>query len=107
MTLRIGLLVLALILSGCNISVTSFPESSVPPVENTVEPTEVPPTPYPDTPAPPSLAAPLIEAPAFIDIQFFNVLDGSGATETYIVRTNDGGSHWYDVTPPDLDAAGF
>lgn len=107
MILRIGLLVLALILSGCNISVTSFPASPELPVENTVEATEAPPTPYPDTPAPPSIDAPLIEAPEFIDIQFFNELDGWGITETYLVRTNDGGINWYNVTPPDLDEAGF
>lgn len=107
MTLRIGLLALAFLLSGCNISVTSFPASPEPSVENTIEPTEAPPTPYPDTPAPPSLDAPLIEAPAFIDIQFFNELDGWGLTETYIVRTNDGGINWYNVTPADLDEAGF
>lgn len=107
MTLRIGLLALAFLLSGCNISVTSFPASPEPSVENTIEPTEAPPTPYPDTPAPPSLDAPLIEAPAFIAIQFFNELDGWGLTETYIVRTNDGGINWYNVTPADLDEAGF
>ena len=107
MILRIGLLALAFLLSGCNISVTSFPASPEPSVENTIEPTEAPPTPYPDTPAPPSLDAPLIEAPAFIAIQFFNELDGWGLTETYIVRTNDGGINWYNVTPADLDEAGF
>jgi photosystem II stability/assembly factor-like uncharacterized protein len=110
MTLRIGLIVLAFLLAGCNISVTSFPAAPAQPVENTVaatvEATEAPPTPYPDTPAPPAIDAPLIEAPAFINIQFFNELDGWGITETYIVRTNDGGINWYDVTPPDLEEAG-
>ena len=106
MTLKIGLLVLALILSGCNISVTSFPASPELPVEDTLEPSAAPPTPYPDTPAPPAINAPLIEAPAFNEIQFFNELDGWGITETHIVRTNDGGINWYDVTPPDLEDAG-
>jgi photosystem II stability/assembly factor-like uncharacterized protein len=68
-----------------------------------VEATEIPPTPVPDTPAPPALAAPVIEAPALIDIQFFNELDGWGLTETFIVRTNDGGITWYSVTPPDIE----
>jgi photosystem II stability/assembly factor-like uncharacterized protein len=100
MTLRCSLIVcaLALILSGCNISVTSFPTSPSQPVEAT----ELPPTPYPDTPAPPAIAAPQVDAPALIDIQFFNELEGWGLTETQIVRTNDGGLSWYNVTPADL-----
>jgi photosystem II stability/assembly factor-like uncharacterized protein len=48
----------------------------------------------------------VIGSPAFTDIQFFNELDGWGITETYMVRTNDGGITWYDVTPPDLDEVG-
>jgi photosystem II stability/assembly factor-like uncharacterized protein len=35
-----------------------------------------------------------------------NELDGWGVTETYIVRTNDGGITWYNVTPPDLEEMG-
>jgi len=94
---------LALILAGCNISVTSFPPSTQQPAQ---PPTEVPPTPYPDTPAPPTLAAPRVESPALIQIKFLNELDGWGITETQIVRTNDGGITWYNVTPPDLSEAG-
>ena len=103
MNLRSSLIVFALlvILTGCNISVTSFPASPVPTVEK--EATEIPPTPFPDTPAPPAIAAPLIDAPALTDIQFFNELDGWGMTEIFILRTNDGGITWYDVTPPDLE----
>jgi photosystem II stability/assembly factor-like uncharacterized protein len=109
MNLRLSLIVcaLAVVLSGCNISVTSFPLSTAPvstaPVEKA---TEIPPTPYPDTPAPPAINAPLIEAPAFLEIQFFNELDGWGITEANVVRTNDGGITWYDVTPPDVEEVG-
>ena len=102
MNLRSSLILCALILSSCNISVTSFPVPTAP----AVKATELPPTPYPDTPAPPAISAPLIESPALIDIHFFNELDGWGITETYIVRTNDGGITWYDVTPPDLEEVG-
>jgi photosystem II stability/assembly factor-like uncharacterized protein len=104
MNLRLSLIVctLVVVLSGCNISVTSFPVSPAPPVENT----GIPPTPYPDTPAPPAIAAPLIESPALLEIQFFNELDGWGVTETFIVRTNDGGITWYNVTPPDVEEMG-
>jgi photosystem II stability/assembly factor-like uncharacterized protein len=104
MNVKLSLILGVLILSGCNISVTSFPAS--PAATVAVEETEVPPTPFPDTPAPPAIAAPVIEAPAFIDFQFFNELDGWGISETYIVRTNDGGITWYDVTPPDVEEMG-
>jgi photosystem II stability/assembly factor-like uncharacterized protein len=91
-----------LILSACNISVTSFPPAPAEPVEAT----EPPPSPVPDTPAPPAIEAPLIETPALLEIQFFNELDGWGFTERDLVRTNDGGLTWYRVTPPDLAAVG-
>ena len=102
MNLRLSLMFCALLLAGCNISVTSFPTSP----EVTAENTEAPPTPVPDTPAPPALDAPPVESPALIDIQFFNELEGWGLTETSIVRTNDGGVTWYNVTPPDLVEVG-
>jgi photosystem II stability/assembly factor-like uncharacterized protein len=66
------------------------------------------PAPYsPDTPSPPQIDAPLIETPALITLQFFNSLDGWGVTETQIVRTNDGGVTWYNVTPPSLTETGY
>jgi len=65
------------------------------------------PTPYPDTPSPPQINAPLVESPALATIRFVNELDGWGVTETQIVRTNDGGIMWYDVTPPDLTETGY
>ena len=105
MILRSSLIVCAILLAACNVSVTSFPASPEQPVES-VEDTEIPPTPYPDTPAPPEINTQLVESPAFVDIRFFNELDGWGVTETYIVRTNDGGITWYNVTPPDLEEIG-
>ena len=104
MNFRLSIIISALILSGCNMSVTSFPASPTPAIE--VEVPEPTPTPYPDTPAPPAIAAPQIAAPAFIDIEFFNELDGWGITEMKLVRTNDGGITWYDVTPTDLEEVG-
>lgn len=104
MNVRWFLIVGALLLAGCNISVTSFPVS--PESTEAVEATEIPPTPYPDTPAPAAIEAPRVESPEFLDIKFFNELDGWGITETNIVRTNDGGITWYNVTPPDVDEVG-
>ena len=104
MNLRLSLIVCALMLSGCNISVTSFPASPAATVE--VKATEIPPTPYPDTPAPPAIAAPPVESPALLEIHFVNELDGWGVSESWIVRTNDGGITWYNVTPTEVEEVG-
>ncbi|HSK87924.1 MAG TPA: hypothetical protein VK880_06190 [Anaerolineales bacterium] len=101
MKIRLILMVLTLILSGCNMAVTSFPAEE--PIENP----ELPPTPYPDTPAPDAIEAPPVESPAFIEIQFLNELDGWAVTEAQLIRTNDGGITWYTVTPPDLTETGY
>jgi len=103
MKLRTILLALALVLSACNISVTSFPAAPGQPAEL---PTEIPLTPVPDTPAPPAINAPLVESPALVEVQFLNELDGWGVTETQIVRTNNGGVTWYNITPPDATISG-
>jgi photosystem II stability/assembly factor-like uncharacterized protein len=65
------------------------------------------PSPYPDTPSPAQINAPLVEAPSLDSIHFLNELDGWGATETQIVRTNDGGITWHNVTPSNLSEAGY
>ncbi|HSL42128.1 MAG TPA: hypothetical protein VK897_01775 [Anaerolineales bacterium] len=100
---KISWIVCALLLSSCNMSVNPLTPSPEQPVEET----ELPPTPYPDTPAPQAIDAPTVESPAFTEIDFFNELDAWGVTETHVVRTNDGGITWYDVTPEDLEEIGY
>jgi len=92
------LLGLALILAACsqNTGDASVPQSD-----------DVPPSPYPDTPSPVAIDAPLIEAPALVDLDMFNELDGWGVSEAEVVRTNDGGVTWYNVTPPDVTETGY
>lgn len=70
-------------------------------------PTDIPPTPIPDTPAPAAINAPLVESPSLVNIHFLNELDGWAVTETQILRTNDGGITWYNVTPPNVTQAGY
>lgn len=70
-------------------------------------PTERTPTPYPDTPSPAEINAPLVESPALVSVRFLNEIDGWGVTETQIVRTNDGGITWFNVTPPNLREVGY
>lgn len=66
------------------------------------------PAPYsPDTPSPPLLNAPVVESPELVSIQFVNSLDGWGVTDTRLVRTNDGGITWYDLTPPEVTETGY
>src|SRR5690349_19911764 len=103
MKLRWMLIVLMLTLSACNISVTSFPAASGPTVE---PPTEIPPTPVPDTPTPPTIDAHRVESPSLVEVHFLSKLDGWGVSETQIVRTNDGGTTWYNVTPQDVTETG-
>jgi len=98
------LLVLTFVISACSGS----------PAAGTTQQAELPPavtadypTPYPDTPVPPQINAPLVEAPSLINIRFLNERDGWGVTDTKIVRTNDGGITWYDVTPPNITEAGY
>jgi len=104
--LFIGLL---LLLSACTTPVA--PSTPAPVIEQPATtiapPTEIPPTPVPDTPAPAVINAPLVDAPALMDIHFLNEMDGWGVTDTQIVRTNDGGVTWYNVTPPDVTSAGY
>jgi len=65
------------------------------------------PSPYPDTPSPARIDAALVESPPLVKIHFVNELDGWGVAETRIVRTNDGGISWYNVTPAEVTEAGY
>ena len=83
------------LLAACNTQ-TSTPRSA-----------DAPPSPYADTPVPAEIDAPLVEAPPLIELDMFNELDGWGVSETQIVRTNDSGITWYNVTPPEIEKTGF
>jgi len=101
--LLVLLIVSLLILCACNAPVSSLPSTSEVP---NAQQGDIP-TPYPDTPTPPQIDAPLVDAPALTSIHFLNEFDGWGVTETQVVRTNDGGVTWYNVTPPNLTEAGY
>lgn len=90
--------ILLWVLSACNVSTTTSAAE---------QPAEAPPSPYPDTPAPVEINAPTVEALALVNIHFLNELDGWGVTQTQIVRTNDGGITWHDVTPPEVTETGY
>jgi photosystem II stability/assembly factor-like uncharacterized protein len=92
------LTVLALALAACagnSPSSEAVSNPQMPPAENSV----------PASPGP--INAPAIEAPALMKIEMLNELDGWGVTQAQIARTNDGGLHWYNVTPPNMTEAGY
>ncbi len=86
----IALVVLALILSACSQPVTLTPT-----------------LPAPVTVAPPTLSAPVSSAPAFTMLRMIDVTNGWAITDTGVVRTNDGGATWHDVTPSGVTKLGF
>jgi photosystem II stability/assembly factor-like uncharacterized protein len=92
-----ALVVFTLLFSACSQSARDTASQSA----------DVPPSPYPDTPAPAAIDAPLIEAPALVELDMLNELDGWGVSDTGIVRTNDGGITWHNVTPPDVVETGY
>lgn len=59
------------------------------------------------TPLPAINSAPLIDSPSLINIEMIDERYGWGITEEEIVRTDDGGVTWYDVTPPDITETGY
>jgi photosystem II stability/assembly factor-like uncharacterized protein len=66
-------------------------------ISENIPPTPIPPT---ETATPlPAINLPLVESPQLTQFYFYNENDGWGATESQIVRTNDGGVTWYDATP--------
>lgn len=56
---------------------------------------------------PSETSAALIDAPNIINIEMIDERNGWGITEKEIVRTDDGGVTWYNVTPPDLKETGY
>lgn len=59
------------------------------------------------TSLPAGIDAPIIEGPAIVNIEMLDEVSGWAITEQKIIRTNDGGVTWYDVTPPSLTEAGY
>ena len=97
----VSLTVLLLFLSACSAPTTS--NTSTPTNAPIVQPTLAS---VPVVPTSAGINAPLVDSPALTAVQFLDEHNGWGVTETQIVRTDDGGVTWYNVTPPDITKAG-
>lgn len=97
-----ALLAASFILAACNAPVSSPEATEEPSVAPLAVSTEIPATPEPAV-----IDAPLVESPELFKMQFVNPNNGWGVTQTQIIRTNDGGITWYDVTPPEIGETGY
>ena len=93
---RFTFIVLLILGTACNLPVT--------PAGGSLEETA---TPYPENILPPEIDAALVDAPQLTSIHMLDELNGWGITETAVLRTNDGGVTWYDLTPPGLTDLGL
>jgi photosystem II stability/assembly factor-like uncharacterized protein len=100
----------ALLLSACGPNVSTFPPATSPELVIEATPTAIQTDAAlaPQSTALPAVVeAPIIEAPSIINIQMLDEVYGWAVTEENIIRTNDGGVTWYDVTPANLADAGY
>lgn len=74
-------------------------DTAVPAPTNTPAPTE-PAQPSPT--APPSPAITTVISPTLVQIDMLDESNGWGLSDHNILRTEDGGSHWIDVTPKEI-----
>ena len=66
------------------------------------------PAPFPDdTPLPATIAAPLVSSPGITSLRMLDELNGWAISESAVLRTTNGGSTWYNVSPQGGTAFGF
>ena len=128
MRLKLSLVVLTILMVGCTAVGTQLPpaesgsapeqdvgstDTSAPPTEDTApltetpEPTDTPASVEDDTPLPPTVAAPIVSSPSITFLRMLNELDGWAITENAILRTTDGGSTWYNLSPQGVTTFGY
>ncbi len=65
------------------------------------------PTLAPPTTAPVAINAPKISSPSLVSIRMMDEKNGWGIDDTHVVRTDDGGTTWYNVTPQGATQLGY
>jgi photosystem II stability/assembly factor-like uncharacterized protein len=108
--LSVGLLVVAS--TACSLSAnaaTTLPENTATqPAPSAELPTDTQAPLATPTEAPsPSLALDVVKAPQLTAIHFMDETHGWGVTSQYVLRTEDGGTTWYNVTPPGITDFGY
>ena len=89
------------------VETTSAPEEESAPPSETPEPTDTL-APYEDdTPSPPTIAAPVVASPAITSLHMLSELDGWAISENAILRTTDGGTTWYNLSPQGVTEFGY
>ncbi len=88
--ISIKMFITLLLLASCNAPLDAAPSLDAKAV-NTVPPVETLPV--------PEIDAPIVDFPAIVSIDMLDETNGWAVTETQIVRTNDGGVTWYNVSP--------
>ncbi len=85
--LQILPILLILLLTACTPALTALPVSSTAPLtEISAPPTD-------------EIIAAIVDSPRLTQFYFVDENNGWGFTETQVLRTNDGGVTWYDVSP--------
>jgi len=101
---RIALITIVFTTLACGLSESASPAAtetaSIPTKTATLATaTIVAPSPLPATPTNQNLPFPTISAPEIISLKMVNIHDGWALTEPSVLRTNDGGVTWYEITP--------
>ena len=95
MKLKISLVSVLLLLAAC-----TRPE--IIPIPVTQGPTLPP-----ETPAPVVIHAPIVSAPSLVSIHMLDESNGWGINDNNVLRTDDGGVTWYNVSPLNVSALGY
>jgi photosystem II stability/assembly factor-like uncharacterized protein len=103
--LSLGLLILAAVACSPQ-ETTSAPvvDTLVPSLESTATLPPQPPTELPSTESP---SFPVVDAPQLVSLRFFDKSNGWGMTSANVLRTEDGGATWFDVSPAGVTDIGF
>ena len=70
-------------------------------------PVTPPPTVPSATNTPISLNGPMVTSPGLTSIHMFDDKNGWGITDSAVLRTTDGGTTWYSLTPPNATKLGY